>query len=232
MANILELARMSSAVYNDNDAETKKQRSILEGSKWQIAQSNTSSAFNGFECALIVKGADKVLAFRGTTINLADFSSDWSLGTGQNTPYFAQGVAFARRLNPTIVTGHSLGGAIAQVVANRCGIPMASFNAPGVGVLASRNIGESTSAMNIIRIVGMIKSAVEAPMQAIEDIANATNKVAGINIRLQGDPVSKFGNHYGKVRMISGSGHGIGNVISVLSGSNYSNLAKSKPTSV
>jgi putative lipase involved disintegration of autophagic bodies len=45
------------------------------------------------------------------------------------------------------VCGHSLGGAIAQIVGSRLRLPFATFNAPGVGLI-SRNLGEVVRGAN------------------------------------------------------------------------------------
>jgi pimeloyl-ACP methyl ester carboxylesterase len=137
-----------------------------------------------------------------------DFVADAKLGTGMNSTYFSDGEAYARpyRNDPFVyVCGHSLGGAIAQIVANRCGFRMVTFNAPGVAVLASRNMGQSTTAMNAVRSAGMIVSAFRHPMQAARDLASAFNVVHGLNVCLANDAVSRMGNHYGNVIRIPGT---------------------------
>ena len=162
------------------------------------------------------------MAFRGTA-QAMDGVADLKLGTGMNSSYFYEGEEFAEKAGGNaIVTGHSLGGAIAQVVANRGGYTMATFNAPGVGVIASRNILKSTSLMNAVRLTGMAASVLRHPMQAGSDIWHAFGTVKGVNLCLQNDAVSQMGNHYGKVRRITGTSknplteHSISTVISVL----------------
>ena len=101
------------------------------------------------------------------------------------------------------VCGHSLGGAIAQTMGNRNRIPFVTFNAPGVAVVASRNVDQMAVTGGLAplgRIVGFARSAMSEPGQAWEDITSAFYHVRGLNLRHGSDPVSKLGVHYGKVQ--------------------------------
>ena len=228
MAKLLDLAHMCNAVYENNPTV----------SGWKLKRFHKAKGgLNGFQAASFTNGKETVVAFRGTA-QVMDGVADFKLGTGMNSTYFSEGEKFATDNSPTIVTGHSLGGAIAQVVANRGGYVMASFNAPGVGVIASRNMLESDATMNVVRIAGMALSALRHPQQMGRDIVNAFNRVEGINICLQHDAVSKIGNHYGKVKRIPGTGinplkeHGIETVIKVLGQRMNAKLADSPPSLV
>ena len=231
MANLLELAELSSAVYET--ADLKRRASV---GKWKCTDYKLASgSMNGFQAGMFVKDGQRVVAFRGTA-QAMDGVADVKLGTGMNSSYFYEGEEFAAKAGAgAIVTGHSLGGAIAQIVANRGGYTMATFNAPGVGVIASRNIAQSTPFMNIIRVGGMLASAVRHPGQAGSDIWHAFDTVHGVNICLNNDAVSMMGNHYGKVRRIAGTSmnplteHSISTVISVLK--KNKNLAIKHPNS-
>ena len=179
---------------------------------------------NGFQAAAFACGPYTVVAFRGTD-QAADGAADLALGVGMNSTYFSQGEEFVQSLSPNskiVLCGHSLGGAIAQVVANRRGYPMVTFNAPGVGVFASREIGEASLGMTAIRTTGMLASAIVHPMQAARDIKATFNRVRGLNVCLQNDVVSRIGLHYGPVRRIPGTSsnpkteHGIATVNTVL----------------
>ncbi len=220
MASLLELAKMAEAVYGSS----YRAGSVLNG--WSCLQfRRASGALSGFQGGIFSRGSEKVVAFRGTDQGM-DVVADLKLGTGMNSTYFDLGeqlASLATGGNVT-VTGHSLGGAIAQVVANRTGHLMATFNAPGVGVIASRNISP-ISPMNAVRLSGMVASVARHPIQAARDVSNAFRVVNGINLCLQNDAVSRIGNHYGRVLRIPGTSanplteHGIGTVISVLENS-------------
>src|SRR5690606_11305611 len=128
---IRDLGLMASAVYQqageDNVAGAVRiDRFDAQGSKW-----------DAFQAAAYQMDGQTVVVFRGTT-GVGDAITDLALGVGANSAYYEQGEAFAARQGGAniILCGHSLGGAIAQVVANRLRLPMVTFNAPGVAVLA------------------------------------------------------------------------------------------------
>jgi pimeloyl-ACP methyl ester carboxylesterase len=216
MATVLDLARLAEAVYSSQDPP---------GLGWERTHFHPSvGGLNGFQAATFVKGPVTVLSFRGTA-QAMDVVADLKLGTGMNSTYFSAAEAYARQhLNrPNVyVCGHSLGGAIAQVVANRGGFKMVTFNAPGVAVLASRNIGQGTTAMNAVRTAGLVVSALRHPMQAFRDVTSAFNVVRGLNVCLDNDVVSQIGIHYGHVLRIPGTSanplteHGIATMVRVL----------------
>jgi len=189
-----------------------------------IRRQGASGATNGFQAAAFTSQGYVVVAFRGTA-QAVDATADLALGVGMNSSYFSQGEEFVDSLGagPNIILcGHSLGGAIAQVVANRKRVPMVSFNAPGVGVLASRNLADASVAMTAVRTAGMLASAVIRPIQAARDAASIFHRVRGINVCLMNDLVSQIGIHYGEVRRIPGTSvnplteHGIKTMNSVL----------------
>jgi len=197
MPTIRDLGLLADAVYNATPA--------VAG--WTCpAHQVASSRFNGFQAATFSKAGVTVLVFRGTA-QAMDVAADLKLGTGMNSTYFSAGEAYAASVPPgdnVYVTGHSLGGAIAQVVANRGGYKMVTFNAPGVAVFASRNLPDATVAMTAVRTAGMLVSGVRHPMQAYRDVRSAFNSVRGLNIRLSGDAVSQMGVHYGELVTIRG----------------------------
>ncbi|WP_156460476.1 hypothetical protein [Devosia sp. Root635] len=166
--------------------------------------------WNGFQAVAYILGSGVVVAFRGTQPKSAggkgDLLADLALGAGANSDYFSAGERFValvqERRKVVAVCGHSLGGAIAQVVGNRMNLPIVTFNAPGVAVLASRNIAAASNAGTQIRVTGMIASAAVYPGQAIRDMKAAFRPVSGLNIRLEADPVSQVGIHYGEIRTV------------------------------
>jgi hypothetical protein len=133
------------------------------------------------------------------------------------------------------VCGHSLGGAIAQIVGNRLRLPFVTFNAPGVGII-SRNVGEvaSTVALGtmLTRSLGALSSAAMHPVQAAQDAASLTYRVRGANFRLGKDVVGCIGVHYGRVIEIPYSGgaldvgtkHRMVTVLAALEGSSYRDM--------
>jgi T5SS/PEP-CTERM-associated repeat protein len=97
-----------------------------------------------------------VIAFRGTYASLANYFiifiknllAGSSFVTGQVnallTRYVTDAVNFVLQVHaaypnsPLFVTGHSLGGALAQIVGYASGLPVAAFDAPGAGKLISQ----------------------------------------------------------------------------------------------
>ena len=194
---ICELGLLADAVYGDGPNKTRF---------GCIRKHGASGAFDGFQAAAYAGRGCIVVAFRGTSQKM-DAIADLKLGSGMNTSYFSAGERFVEQFagENVIVCGHSLGGAIAQVVANRKNIPMVTFNAPGVAVFASRNIAQASVAMTAIRTAGMLASAVRHPMQAARDARALFNEVKGLNVCLHNDVVSKIGVHYGEVLRIAGT---------------------------
>jgi pimeloyl-ACP methyl ester carboxylesterase len=197
MPTIRDLGLLADAVYNELPAVQD----------WTCPNHlQASSGWSGFQAATFTQGGVTVLVFRGTA-QAMDLAADLKLGTGMNTSYFSAGEAYAANVPPgddVYVCGHSLGGAIAQVVANRGGYKMVTFNAPGVAVFASRNLGDATLGMTAVRTGGMLLSAVRHPMQAYRDVRSSFHTVRGLNIRLSNDAVSSMGVHYGDVVTLQG----------------------------
>jgi pimeloyl-ACP methyl ester carboxylesterase len=173
----------------------------------EMRRHSAGGALNGFQAVAFQAGSGVVVAFRGTEQRV-DVGVDLMLGLGANTPYFSLGEQFVQQLGTganIILTGHSLGGAIAQIVANRLRLPMVTFNAPGVAVFASRNILTASPALTAVRAGGMLASAIAAPGQAWRDMRSSFHRVRGLNVCLANDAVSMYGVHYGEVIRITGT---------------------------
>ena len=194
---IRELGLLAEAVYEDGPNPT---------AFGCISRRAAAGALDGFQASAYSGRGCIVVAFRGTAQKM-DAIADLKLGTGMNTSYFSAGEAFVEQFagQNIVLCGHSLGGAIAQVVANRKRLPVVTFNAPGVGVFASRNIADASVAMTAVRTAGMLASAIRHPMQAMRDVKSAFHTVQGLNVCLSNDVVSKIGVHYGEVLRIAGT---------------------------
>lgn len=197
MLLIRELGLLADAVYTVNGTA---------GGAALISQRVATGSWDGFQASVFLMRGFKVVAFRGTSVG-GDVASDVALGTGMNSAYFEQGEEVVAQAgnNVSILCGHSLGGAIAQVVANRTGLPMVSFNAPGVAALASRNMGSASVLATSVRLTGMLASAVVRPGQAYRDVRATFRPVRGLNVCLENDAVSKIGIHYGAIQRIPGT---------------------------
>ncbi|QHQ34313.1 hypothetical protein [Algicella marina] len=221
MATIQEYALMSQAVYADEPQ--------IPG--WACANFH-SGLGTGLQAAVFTRGASTVVAYKGTTpSNTNDLLADLKLGVGMNTSYFWNAEAYAARYAPgeVVFTGHSLGGAIAQIVGNRRRLPFVTFNAPGVALFASRNVLTSMPHMTAVRLVGGTLSAFRHPIQMVRDVRSAFHSSLGVNYRLSGDVISQVGLHYGNLVSIQGAGdpltqHGIGTMITALEGQGYGDI--------
>jgi hypothetical protein len=161
----------------------------------EIASVNSG---NGFQAVAYKMGNQVVVAFRGTFQgNLPDFLknviADSSWGTGapdatlrDYTQRAAQFLAQVQTNNPgatVTVTGHSLGGALAQLVAGASGDPAVTFDAPGPGNFYSA------------------LSSQLAPAAALNTGAIGTIT----NYRMVGDQVSQAGRQMGSTINVTGT---------------------------
>jgi hypothetical protein len=217
MASLRELALLAERVY---DTPTTS----VDGWTCVNALSAAGPIMGGLQAATFTKNGETVIAFRGTAAG-QDVLADVKLGCGMNSTYFAAAESYVANytdLERTTLCGHSLGGAITQIVANRRGYKFATFNAPGVAVFASRNVGSLFGPLTGVRIAGSLASVVRHPMQAWSDVRSTFNRVTGVNVCLGADVVSQIGVHYGNVIRVPGptynplTAHGIGTVREVL----------------
>lgn len=205
MPRIITLARACDAVYS-GDPDLSKY-------KWQRIAFRRSGGLvlDTFQGAAFSSGNNIIVAFKGTN-SPGDAATDLKLFVGMNTTQYAAAATFLNTVPMTGKTvwlcGHSLGGAIAQIIGNRYRLPFATFNAPGVGLI-SRNVGEmawTVFGTGAMRTAGTIASAVRHPVQAAQDAGAVFNRVRGINFRLGKDVVGCTGVHYGDVVEILYSG--------------------------
>lgn len=219
---------MCDAVYDDDP--------LVDGWARVGFQPSSSGLSQSFQGAAFGSGAEIVFAFKGTNCG-RDAIADVKLGIGMNTGQYSDAMDLVRSVTVTpgsrvSLCGHSLGGAIAQIVGNRLRLPFVTFNAPGVG-LVSRNVGEMAATLLLgtaaIRTLGSIASAALHPVQAAQDARSFFNWVRGVNFRLGRDVVGMIGVHYGNVIQIPYSGnatdvllkHKMTSVIAALEGTRY-----------
>ncbi len=207
MPSIFDFAMLSHAVYSDIP---------WEAGGWKVTGNKLKWASGELQAAVFTNAGAAIVAFKGTTGGM-DFLADLKLGLCMNSSFFSLAETFVRNHAPegALLTGHSLGGAVAQVVGHRKKMPFVTFNAPGVALLptfGTSNIGRNLSQLNPVtgafRAVGALAGIARHPGQAASDFRALPNKSDGRNYRLSGDLISQIGNHRGKVITLSGAGYG------------------------
>ncbi|ARE42353.1 hypothetical protein RGUI_4327 (plasmid) [Rhodovulum sp. P5] len=204
MPSIFEFAMLSSEIYSDIPSDA---------GGWTVSANKLKWASGELQAAVFTKNRQSIVAFKGTTGG-TDFLADFKLGVCMNSSYFRKAEAFVEKNAPAgaLLTGHSLGGAIAQVVGHRKKMPFVTFNAPGVALLPNfgtssfgRNLSQLNPVMGAIRAAGTVAGAARHPRQAAKDFCALPNKSDGLNYRLSGDLISQAGIHRGKVITLSGA---------------------------
>ncbi len=231
MARVITYARACNAVYDASPTIPSPWKRVA----FQASGGGLQDAFQG---AAFVRGSHMIVAFKGTS-SAADVVTDAKLGVGMNTVQYACAARFMGTLpvqgKDVTLCGHSLGGAIAQIIGNRHRLPFITFNAPGVGLI-SRNLDEVAATVPLgtaaLRTAGAVVSAIRHPMQAAQDLGSITYRVRGVNFRLGRDVVGSIGVHYGPVIEIPYSGgsfdviekHKMTSVLASLETSRYRNV--------
>jgi hypothetical protein len=149
---------------------------------------------NGLQGGIYQNQEEIICAFKGTAMGrppgqtlVADLTADVRMALGiipnqAGSAYALVKAALEIAANRIVtITGHSLGGALAQVVGKWCGVPFVTFNAPG---------------MKFHSVAG--KFNIFKPKQFIRSWRGTGLKV-GLNFRIIGDPISAFGTHIGQV---------------------------------
>lgn len=203
MPSTLTLAMMSNDVYSDSGRGAGGYQR-LHGLPWLRARGD------GFYGACYTNGTVGVIAFRGTVLKAVGeaiedgWRADGAIATGK-LPIDQIGDAFGffsaarshlaeQKCQRLVVTGHSLGGLLAQLVAGRVSsfpVVGVTFNAPGAKAL---------------------KGAVKL------DSPNERNVY---NYRAAADPISMLGEHIGRapITIKNGGAHSIEPLIDALAGS-------------
>lgn len=216
MPTVLTLAMLASDVYADASTGATNGFRRLAPTGAMVAANCRGSSFYG---AAYVGGEVGVIAFRGSAESTDWLDADVDIGLGRQPidqwgdahDFFnhARSLLSGQGCKRVVVTGHSLGGGLTQLVAagvTRTPVSGVTFNAPGMGALAGN-----------VRV----------------RLANAANL---FHYRARRDPVSKVGHHIGRApvtvdvdigttnRLISS---GVGAALGVLSASPLAGAAAS-----
>ena len=193
MAKCQTYAEIAQAVYQKQPAPHPVGH-MIKG--WQIKQEhweNGTEIGNGFQGGIYQNDAEVIVGFCGTAIGtrstFSDLSADARIAlnilpnqcsSAYRMTERAKEILNGRKLS---VTGHSLGGALAQVIGVWSGVPFVTFNAPPM--------------KNALR---MAKVNIVKPQMMMRSRGKSVDDVMGINFRVEGDIVSAAGmKHVGKV---------------------------------
>ncbi len=133
MATTLDFAKLSQAAYADSSGMIHNNRSGVSWNK----KSDVHSA--GFFAVLYstIDNSESVLAFRSTlSASRFDLAGEIQLTNSMPAHQVSNAISYTRGVKSNypnlILTGHSLGGAIAILVAAALDLKAYTFNAPGV----------------------------------------------------------------------------------------------------
>ncbi len=188
----IDYALMAEAVYNVDSNKSHAVGGYECNSRfWQIGWGGTNTNFKA--CAYkSMRSKEVVVAFEGTELNkLGDIVADVQILLGTLTQYSNAAYRFLTQLKEIYgdhefsLVGHSLGGALAQVMGHWAGLPFVTFNAPGMWAHLQR-----------AKVLGCWKSIRGT---AHGKLLSKQAACTGRNFRHSLDPVSLFGSHYGPV---------------------------------
>lgn len=147
MTTILDLANMCQAIYardprDTTDAEVKA--GALSGNYCLLEEAQTFvQHHSGFEGGIFECGDTWVVCYRGTSpSDKRDIGADIKIGLKLIPDQFFPAMALFERArishgNNVVITGHSLGGGLAQLVSAASTYPAVTFNAPGMQSVAN-----------------------------------------------------------------------------------------------
>ncbi len=235
----LQYAQMAEHVYYIDCRKEATRSQKTEGKSWVVGGfkaelfeygmgwGGTSTDFKG--CVYASRSRpEAVVALQGTVpAKAGDLVADLQIALGGLVGMLPQYCTAALKLfektlaiypsrNISFV-GHSLGGAIAQVMGHWTGLPFVTFNAPGMwgDIQKSKVVMAWSPKSSLKSIAGTFKGSLLSKQMAS----------TGRNFRNALDPVSAYGFHYGPVTRFWGMGiHSMEDLLARIKDSKWANI--------
>lgn len=238
LVTTLDYAEMARRVYNiDKSANNANCDWVLGNYKCDLfeegmAWGGTKTDFKG--CVYSSEALkEAVVAFQGTVPRKGgDLLADLQIAIGGLVGMLPQYSSAALRLfertvavypdHSVSLVGHSLGGAMAQVIGHWTGIPFVTFNAPGMwgDIQKSKVMLLWSPSSSWHSIKGTTTGSAFAKLKAS----------TGRNFRNVMDPVSGYGSHYGPVTRFWGKGvHSMDDILERVRKSRWANIKPFDP---
>lgn len=189
MTTLLDLALISSHIYHSDSGHPEAVKAKQGRPFKRLADAAVMEHSSGFQGAIYECGDTWIVAYRGTE-SWDDVKADLNIGVGNVPGQFVPAMQLfekaqqIKNLSKIIVTGHSLGGGLAQLVsANKVALGV-TFNPPGMAGMAKKLSGKGYSfhSANVLNVV------------LRWDPVSEVGTLVGKKLRLPNSDV--FGGHY------------------------------------
>lgn len=160
---------------------------------WSVVPRFTEANSGALSFTTYQRGNEFVIAFRGTD-SIKDFGADASFLFRQWNSQFELAAELINRVRAEVrgavihVTGHSLGGGIAQIIAKMFNLSGASFDAPGAGAVTNT------------------QGYLEAKAKYAGDVPEGQGSESFVNYLSDGSLISSVGRHVGETEVLSPTG--------------------------
>ncbi|WP_217589261.1 Mbeg1-like protein [Lentibacillus saliphilus] len=199
------IANIAFSAYSDNHLGGSKKDTdrMLDEHGWK--EKHNIFDGSGFHARTYENKEDHtiVVAFGGTEMELKDYASDAAIAFGYNMEQYDEAIDYVDDMmkrypdHKIVVTGHSLGGALAQYTSINTQIPAVTFNSPGI---KTRDYGFWEHPLSI----WMSNNAMEPLTMHLNQNGFLNNLIE--NHVMENDEIGTYHIHAGKTYVYSGDG--------------------------